>query len=462
MCGVSSTLGKRYSGESLGSTSGSVVSSTAFNRPLTSSASSASLIDDGAARGVDERRAVLHQRELARAEHVARFRQQRYVHRRDVGVRQQFRQADLVCAEFAHLQRRQVRVVHQHLHVERSQQFEHFATDVRRADHADGFFVVADVRRFLGPRRAVFVIAAIEIGEPQHLFVGEQNRGERVLGHRHRIGGHRVGDLYAHSPDGFVDEAFDGAGKVRDQLQSGHAGDDTLRSMRGQPQLVISTCTRADCLAQDLRSCETASDRPAGKCVRVVADAIRAAALPSRPGCMINAVMGPPVTRFPRKSCLCGLGCLQKRIQDNAPPQSEIQGTHVGVKLTKQSIDLGIIVKDGPAALAFYRDRAGLQARRRHADAGRRHDASTAVRRKPDQGRRSRKGTAGCVAPGRNRGATGYRYWTISVSNISELVAACAKAGRNVVVPEREIRPGIRIAIVEDPDGNWVEFLQQG
>ena len=47
------------------------------------------------------------------------------------------------------------------------------------------------------------------------------------------------------------------------------------------------------------------------------------------------------------------------------------------------------------------------------------------------------------------------------MSNISELVAACTKAGRNVVVPEREIRPGIRIAIVEDPDGNWVEFLQQ-
>jgi catechol 2,3-dioxygenase-like lactoylglutathione lyase family enzyme len=62
--------------------------------------------------------------------------------------------------------------------------------------------------------------------------------------------------------------------------------------------------------------------------------------------------------------------------------------------------------------------------------------------------------------PGGIPGATGYRYWTISVSNISDVVAACREAGRNVVVPEREIRPGIRIAIVEDPDGNWVEFLQ--
>ena len=47
-----------------------------------------------------------------------------------------------------------------------------------------------------------------------------------------------------------------------------------------------------------------------------------------------------------------------------------------------------------------------------------------------------------------------------SAMTLLELVAACAKAGRKIEVPEREIRPGIRIAIVEDPDGNWVEFLQ--
>jgi hypothetical protein len=30
----------------------------------------------------------------------------------------------------------------------------------------------------------------------------------------------------------------------------------------------------------------------------------------------------------------------------------------------------------------------------------------------------------------------------------------------NVVVPITELRLGITIAIVEDPDGNWVEFLE--
>jgi catechol 2,3-dioxygenase-like lactoylglutathione lyase family enzyme len=63
------------------------------------------------------------------------------------------------------------------------------------------------------------------------------------------------------------------------------------------------------------------------------------------------------------------------------------------------------------------------------------------------------------AAPGGIQGASGYRYFTISVSNLSEVMQACAAAGRKVVVAERELRTGVRIGIVEDPDGNWVEFL---
>jgi predicted enzyme related to lactoylglutathione lyase len=66
------------------------------------------------------------------------------------------------------------------------------------------------------------------------------------------------------------------------------------------------------------------------------------------------------------------------------------------------------------------------------------------------------------AAPGGIQGAAGYRYWTITISNIAEMVKACADAGAKVVMAEREIRPGIRIAIVADPDGNWVEFLALG
>ena len=51
------------------------------------------------------------------------------------------------------------------------------------------------------------------------------------------------------------------------------------------------------------------------------------------------------------------------------------------------------------------------------------------------------------------------RYFTITVGNITQLMQDCTDAGRKVAVSEREIRPGVRIGIVEDPDGNWVEFL---
>ena len=131
----------------------------------------------------------------------------------------------------------------------------------------------------------------------------------------------------------------------------------------------------------------------------------------------------------------------------------------MGVKLTKDSIDLGIVVSDGPKALAFYRDTLGFE-----------HVADTPIAGGGTMHRLmcgtslikviSGSNPAAEAAPGGIAGAFGYRYWTISVSNIAEVIEACAKGGYKVAVGVREIRPGVTIAIVEDPDGNWVEFLQ--
>ncbi len=59
-------------------------------------------------------------------------------------------------------------------------------------------------------------------------------------------------------------------------------------------------------------------------------------------------------------------------------------------------------------------------------------------------------------------GAQGYRYLTLIVSNLDEMAAACDGAGVKIVVPRTEVRPGVTILMVEDPDGNWVEFVQNG
>lgn len=63
--------------------------------------------------------------------------------------------------------------------------------------------------------------------------------------------------------------------------------------------------------------------------------------------------------------------------------------------------------------------------------------------------------------PGGIGGATGYRYWTITIDNLEQAVKTCRDAGYQVVVPVKEFRPGVSISIIEDPDGNWVEFVQR-
>lgn len=131
----------------------------------------------------------------------------------------------------------------------------------------------------------------------------------------------------------------------------------------------------------------------------------------------------------------------------------------MGIELKKAAIDLGLVTTNGESMLAFYRDLLGLEL----------------VREMPMPGGQGRMFQLACgdslvklvvlpavpakAAPGGIQGAAGLRYFTISVGNLTQLMQDCAGAGRKVVVPEREIRPGVRIGIVEDPDGNWVEFL---
>ena len=133
----------------------------------------------------------------------------------------------------------------------------------------------------------------------------------------------------------------------------------------------------------------------------------------------------------------------------------------MGVKLSKDSIDLGIVVSDGAKALAFYRDVLGF-----------RHVGDMPM---PGGGGTMHRLMCGksmikVVVPGKEldtkapgggiQGAYGYRYWTISVTNLDELAKAVGDAGYHILTPPRELRPGIRIAMIEDPDGNWVELLE--
>lgn len=133
----------------------------------------------------------------------------------------------------------------------------------------------------------------------------------------------------------------------------------------------------------------------------------------------------------------------------------------MGMTITKAAIDLGIVTTNGDAMLAFYRDLLGLVYKGQMPMPG----GGTMHRLLCGDSLIKLVVAASlpaAAAPGGIQGASGYRYWTITVSNLTEMVKACSDAGVTVVWTEREIRPGVRIAMVADPDGNWVEFLQIG
>jgi catechol 2,3-dioxygenase-like lactoylglutathione lyase family enzyme len=133
----------------------------------------------------------------------------------------------------------------------------------------------------------------------------------------------------------------------------------------------------------------------------------------------------------------------------------------MGVQLTKDSIDLGIITNNPEPMVAFYRDVLGFVDKGTMPMPGgvmhRLICGTSAIKivamKRPVETK---------AAPGGMNAATGYRYWTMNVSNLAEMVAACEAAQATVAVPITELMPGVSLAIVEDPDGNWVEFVQGG
>lgn len=130
------------------------------------------------------------------------------------------------------------------------------------------------------------------------------------------------------------------------------------------------------------------------------------------------------------------------------------------VEVTKAGIDIGIITKDIDAMMAFYGDTLGLE-----------FETSMPM---PGGGTMNRFKVGDSIikvieldpaapadaVPGGIRAASGYRYWTIHCSNLETTVQKATEAGSKIVVGAKEVRPGTTIAIIADPDGNWVELLQ--
>jgi len=134
----------------------------------------------------------------------------------------------------------------------------------------------------------------------------------------------------------------------------------------------------------------------------------------------------------------------------------------MALQLTKDSIDLGIVVKDPQASLAFYRDTVGMTDAGDGPMGGGSHMYRLMCGTSMVKLLTFAKPPKGEAPPGGINGGTGYRYFTITVANIEEVTKACGDAGYTVAMGVTNLRPGITISMVLDPDGNTVEFLQAG
>jgi catechol 2,3-dioxygenase-like lactoylglutathione lyase family enzyme len=134
----------------------------------------------------------------------------------------------------------------------------------------------------------------------------------------------------------------------------------------------------------------------------------------------------------------------------------------MGLDLSKNAFDLGIVVSDIDQALGFYRDFLGFPFEQKmpfsktttlhFLKAG---DASIKLWEVAEP--------PGATDPGFPLdGARGYRYITFSVTNLDEVAGAAERAGVKTLVPTTELMPGVKICILSDPDGNAVELVQRG
>jgi catechol 2,3-dioxygenase-like lactoylglutathione lyase family enzyme len=131
------------------------------------------------------------------------------------------------------------------------------------------------------------------------------------------------------------------------------------------------------------------------------------------------------------------------------------------VELAKQGVDLGIVISDSERSLEFYCGVLGLE---HVADmpmpiggGGTMHrvQCGDSLIKLVNLTETPQPSPGGGI-----QGALGFRYLTLVISNLDEMATACGAAGVPIVVPVSQIREGVRILMVEDPDGNWVEFVE--
>ena len=128
------------------------------------------------------------------------------------------------------------------------------------------------------------------------------------------------------------------------------------------------------------------------------------------------------------------------------------------MKPAKDSLDLGVVVRDIHASLNFYQNILGLEfvgimplwfGTMHRLRFGTSDFKLIEPKTIPPQG------AIGLESQ------LGFGYVTFVIKNLSQLCSELKKMEIEFALPETTIRPGVRIAMVKDPDGNIVEFVER-
>jgi catechol 2,3-dioxygenase-like lactoylglutathione lyase family enzyme len=129
-------------------------------------------------------------------------------------------------------------------------------------------------------------------------------------------------------------------------------------------------------------------------------------------------------------------------------------------QLVKPTVDLGIVTVNRDAMVNFYGNVLGFPALSDVPMDGflvKRFQVGDCVLKIVEFD----KEPGGRAVPGALGESTGLRYWTVSVDNLDDVLAAVRAAGQDIVDGPNEVRPGVSLALVTDPDGNLLEFVNR-